>query len=69
MNSGIYIRVGTEDKLLEQMTDEERHNWLFEKFTIAGTTEAEPLVRCIDILSKTLKWYEYNVDIKIKDEE
>lgn len=52
MNSGIYIRVGKENKLLEQMTNEERHEWL-EKFT-----EKEPLVKCIDVLSEVLKKYE-----------
>lgn len=52
MNSGIYIRVGKENKLLEQMTNEERHEWL-EKFIIK-----EPLIKCIDILSQVLKNYE-----------
>lgn len=57
MNSGIYIRVGKEDKLLEQMSDEERHEWL-EKLV-----EKEQLVRCIDILCETLYWYEIYKEI------
>lgn len=62
MNSGIYIRVERDDKLLEQMTEEERHDWL-------KKLETDPLIRCIDVLCETLKWYENYTSIGISDEE
>ena len=69
MNSGIYIRVETENKLLEQMTTEERHNWLNEKFYITKYTDSEPLVKIIDVLCETLEKLENDIDILTEDEE
>lgn len=48
MNSGVYIRVGKENVLLEQMLKEDRKDWL-SKF------DDEGLKRVIEILCNTLK--------------
>lgn len=48
MNSGVYIRVGKENVLLEQMLKEDRKDWL-SKF------DDEGLKRIIEILCNTLK--------------
>lgn len=55
MNSGIYIRVGKEDKLLEEMTTEERKEWL-------DSLEREALYRVIDRLCAVLLLYEKYLD-------
>ena len=47
MNSGVYIRVGKENVLLEQMEDEDREEWL-SKF------DNEGLKRVIKILCDAL---------------
>ena len=47
MESGIYIRVGTENLLLEEMTAEQRQEWL-NKFDVEG------LIRTINILCNSL---------------
>ena len=69
MNSGIYIRVGTENKLLEQMTTEERHEWLNEKFYLTKYTDAEPLVKIIDVLCETLEELENDIDCLTSDDD
>lgn len=51
MNSGIYIRVGKENKLLEEMTIEERKEWL-------DSLNKEVLYRVIDRLCEELLLYE-----------
>lgn len=43
MESGIYIRVGRENLLLEEMTEEQRNEWL-------STLSNEGLIRTINIL-------------------
>lgn len=48
MESGIYIRVGKEDKLLERMTEEERTEWL------KGLSD-EALIRTVNIVCERLK--------------
>ena len=47
MNTGIYIRVGTKNVLLEQMEDKEREEWL-------SKLDCEGLKRVIKILCETL---------------
>lgn len=47
MNSGIYIRVNRENILLEDMDENQRHEWL-------DTLEREGLIRTIDILCNTI---------------
>ena len=59
MNSGIYIRVGKENKLLEKMTIEEREEWL-------DSLNKEALYRVIDRLCEVLLFYEKYLD---KEEE
>ena len=58
MNSGIYIRVGKENKLLEEMTIEERKEWL-------DSLNKEPLYRVIDRLCEELLLYEKYLDKEI----
>ena len=53
MNSGIYIRVGKESKLLEELTQDELHDWL-------STLDSDVLKRTIEILCNCLKLYEIN---------
>lgn len=60
MNSGIYIRVGKENLLLEQMPKEEREEWLSE-------FDDEGLKRIIEILCDTLWMIE--VKFNLFDEE
>lgn len=55
MNSGIYIRVGKENKLLEEMTIEERKEWL-------DSLNKESLYRVIDRLCEELLLYEKYLD-------
>lgn len=55
MNSGIYIRVGKENKLLEKMTIEEREEWL-------DSLNKEALYRVIDRLCEVLLFYEKYLD-------
>lgn len=55
MNSGIYIRVGKENKLLEEMTIEERKEWL-------DILNKEALYRVIDRLCEELLLYEKYLD-------
>lgn len=55
MNSGIYIRVGKENKLLEEMTIEERKEWL-------DSLNKETLYRVIDRLCEELLLYEKYLD-------
>ena len=60
MNSGIYIRVGKENLLLEQMPKEERKEWLSE-------FDDEGLKRIIELLCDTLWMIE--VKFNLFDEE
>ena len=53
MNSGIYIRVGKESKLLEELTKDELYDWL-------NILDNDALKRTIEILSHCLKLYEDN---------
>lgn len=53
MNSGIYIRVGKENKLLEEMTIEERKEWLDSR-----NLNKENLYMIIDRLCEVLLLYE-----------
>lgn len=55
MNSGIYIRVGKENKLLEEMASEERKEWL-------DSLNKEALYRVIDRLCEVLLLYEKYLD-------
>jgi len=55
MNSGIYIRVGKENKLLEEMTIEERKEWL-------DSLNKGALYRVIDRLCEVLLLYEEYLD-------
>ena len=55
MNSGIYIRVDKENMLLEQMTEEQRTEWL----KILST---EGLIRTVNILANVLQYLELNLD-------
>ena len=56
MDSGIYIRVGKENKLLEELTSEERENWLED-------LSRESLITTIHILCETLYDQENNPNI------
>lgn len=60
MNSGVYIRVGKEDKLLEQMEKEDREEWL-SKFDNNG------LKRVIELLCGTLK--DIEIEFNLLDRE
>ena len=55
MNSGIYIRVDKENMLLEQMTEEQRTEWL-------KTLSTEGLIRTVNILANVLQYLEFNLD-------
>lgn len=57
MNSGIYIRVGKENKLLEEMTIEERKEWLDSR-----NLNKENLYMIIDRLCEELLLYEKYLD-------
>jgi hypothetical protein len=62
MNSGIYIRVGKENKLLEEMTIEERKEWL-------DSLNKEALYRVIDRLCEELLLYEKYLDKENNNED
>lgn len=51
MNSGIYIRVDKKNMLLEQMTEEQRTEWL-------KTLSTEGLIRTVNILANVLQYTE-----------
>ena len=51
MNSGIYIRIDKENKLLEELTQDELYDWL-------NTLDNNALKRTIEILCNCLKMYE-----------
>lgn len=55
MNSGIYIRVDKENMLLEQMTEEQRTEWL-------KTLNTEGLIRTVNILANVLQYIEIKTD-------
>ena len=55
MNSGIYIRVDKENKLLEELTEEQRTEWL-------KTLSTEGLIRTVNILANVLQYLEFNLD-------
>lgn len=55
MNSGIYVRVDKENMLLEQMTEEQRTEWL-------KTLSTEGLIRTVNILANVLQYLELNLD-------
>lgn len=55
MESGIYIRVGKENLLLEEMTEEQRVKWL-------NDLEKDGLIRTINRLCDCLQQYENNED-------
>lgn len=55
MNSGIYIRVDKENMLLEQMTEEQRTEWL-------KTLNTEGLIRTVNILANVLQYLEIKTD-------
>lgn len=55
MNSGIYIRVDKKNMLLEQMTEEQRTEWL-------KTLSTEGLIRTVNILANVLQYLEFNLD-------
>lgn len=55
MNSGIYIRVDKENMLLEQMTEEQRTEWL-------KTLSTEGLIRTVNILANVLQYLELKLD-------
>lgn len=55
MNSGIYIRVDKENKLLEELTEEQRTEWL-------KTLSTEGLIRTVNILANVLQYLELNLD-------
>lgn len=55
MNSGIYVRVDKENMLLEQMTEEQRTEWL-------KTLSTEGLIRAVNILANVLQYLELNLD-------
>lgn len=55
MNSGIFIRVNKENMLLEQMTEEQRTEWL-------KTLNTEGLIRTVNILANVLQYIELNLD-------
>ncbi len=55
MNSGIYIRVDKENMLLEQMTEEQRTEWL-------KTLNTEGLIRTVNILANVLQYIEWKTN-------
>lgn len=55
MNSGIYIRVDKENVLLEQMTIDQRTEWL-------NSLDKSGLIRTINVLCACLQQYEDNED-------
>lgn len=55
MESGIYIRVGRENLLLEEMTEEQRVEWL-------KTLNTEGLIRTVNILANVLQYIETETD-------
>lgn len=55
MESGIYIRVGKENLLLEDMTEEQRVEWL-------NDLEKDGLIRTINRLCDCLQQYKNNED-------
>lgn len=55
MESGIYIRVGTKNVLLEDMTEEQRVKWL-------NDLEKDGLIRTINRLCDCLQQYKNNED-------
>lgn len=55
MDSGIYVRVDKENMLLEQMTKEQRTEWL-------KTLSTEGLIRTVNILANVLQYLELNLD-------
>lgn len=55
MNSGIYIRVDKKNMLLEQMTEEQRTEWL-------KTLNTEGLIRTVNILANVLQYIETETD-------
>lgn len=55
MESGIYIRVGKENLLLEDMTEDQRVEWL-------NDLEKDGLIRTINRLCDCLQQYKNNED-------
>lgn len=55
MESGIYIRVGRENLLLEEMTEEQRVEWL-------SGLEKDGLIRTVNRLCDCLQQYKNNED-------
>ena len=55
MESGMYIRVGKENLLLEEMTEEQRVEWL-------NDLEKDGLIRTINRLCDCLQQYKNNED-------
>lgn len=55
MESGIYIRVGTKNILLEDLTEEQRVEWL-------NSLEKNGLIRTINRLCDCLQQYKNNAD-------
>lgn len=55
MESGIYIRVGRENLLLEEMTEEQRVEWL-------NGLEKNGLIRTVNRLCDCLQQYKNNED-------
>lgn len=55
MNSGIYIRVDKENMLLEQMTEEQRTEWL-------KTLNTEGLIRTVNVLANVLQYIEWKTN-------
>lgn len=55
MESGIYIRVGTKNILLEDLTEEQRVEWL-------NSLEKNGLIRTINRLCDCLQQYKNNED-------
>lgn len=55
MNSGIYIRVDKENKLLEELTEEQRTEWL-------KTLNTEGLIRTVNRLANVLQYLETETD-------
>jgi hypothetical protein len=61
VESGIYIRVGKDNLLLEEMSEEQRIEWL-------NSLEKDGLIRTINRLCDCLKQYENNADDPDYDE-
>lgn len=55
MNSGIYIRVDKKNKLLEELTEEQRTEWL-------KTLNTEGLIRTVNRLANVLQYLETETD-------